>query len=477
MESPVVEKKVFSAEQYTGPSTFTPVHCHSLYSILDGVSEPWQYAKACKERGYPAMALTEHGHMGSVPDLYFACKKYGVKYIAGCFLPGQRVLLDSGVESIDKLLPGNLVVTDKNRLRPVVNVQKRDYDGEVIRVKAWGMEEVVATPEHPFLVREVVREEFKRGCWREEITVGMRQLSDVKRQLYHRTYCTKRSKDRTNKRRFRFYLCLPRLNNHNKLRTINIKEYFGEVTHTKAIIPDKLIVDQELLWIMGLWLAEGPASYGKLSFWLGGDEYHFYERISSYFAQFGLTTSCYPRKDSYALDVVVFSVHFAKVFEAVFGCGFADKRFPWWLMSSLNRQQAKVLLDGLFDGDGKIKHDMSVLKLSNESLVWQARLLLTCIGQSSAITPIECNNSDNVSYSMRRRESGKYYYDFDEDYIYLPVYDVQREQYKGPVYNIEVEDDNTYNVGVAVHNCELYLNDYEPDRKALTIPLKTVKKA
>lgn len=72
------------AADYKGPSQFVHLHNHTVFSTLDGVSTPEQYAEQCQKRGYPAMAATEHGHMGSVPDMLFAFKKVGVKFIAGC---------------------------------------------------------------------------------------------------------------------------------------------------------------------------------------------------------------------------------------------------------------------------------------------------------------------------------------------------------------------------------------------------------
>jgi DNA polymerase-3 subunit alpha len=55
-----------------------------VFSALDGVATPEQYAEQCFERGYPAMSATEHGHMASVPDMYLAFRKHGIKYIPGC---------------------------------------------------------------------------------------------------------------------------------------------------------------------------------------------------------------------------------------------------------------------------------------------------------------------------------------------------------------------------------------------------------
>lgn len=76
--------KIYEPHEYAGPSHFVHLHNHTVFSALDGVATPEQYAQLCNERGYAAMSATEHGHMASVPDMYLAFKKYGVKYIPGC---------------------------------------------------------------------------------------------------------------------------------------------------------------------------------------------------------------------------------------------------------------------------------------------------------------------------------------------------------------------------------------------------------
>jgi hypothetical protein len=73
-----------SPDDYTGPKHFVHLHNHTVFSTLDGVATPEQYATQCAKRGYPAMSATEHGHMGSVPDMHAAFKKVGLKFIAGC---------------------------------------------------------------------------------------------------------------------------------------------------------------------------------------------------------------------------------------------------------------------------------------------------------------------------------------------------------------------------------------------------------
>ena len=77
-------KKIWTPEEYDGPTQLVHLHNHTVFSKLDGVATPEQYAEECKKRGYPAMSATEHGNMASVPDMHVTFKKYGVKYIPGC---------------------------------------------------------------------------------------------------------------------------------------------------------------------------------------------------------------------------------------------------------------------------------------------------------------------------------------------------------------------------------------------------------
>ncbi len=63
---------------------FVNLHCHSSFSILDGLSEPSQVAERSAKLGYNAASLTDHGNMGGCCELEKACKKIGIKPIHGC---------------------------------------------------------------------------------------------------------------------------------------------------------------------------------------------------------------------------------------------------------------------------------------------------------------------------------------------------------------------------------------------------------
>jgi len=59
------------------------LHAHSEYSLLDGACKIEAMAARAAEMGQPALGLTDHGVMNGAVDLYKACKKHGIKPIAG----------------------------------------------------------------------------------------------------------------------------------------------------------------------------------------------------------------------------------------------------------------------------------------------------------------------------------------------------------------------------------------------------------
>jgi DNA polymerase-3 subunit alpha len=59
------------------------LHAHSEYSLLDGACKIDAMAARAAEMGQPALGLTDHGVMNGTVDLYKACKKHGIKPIAG----------------------------------------------------------------------------------------------------------------------------------------------------------------------------------------------------------------------------------------------------------------------------------------------------------------------------------------------------------------------------------------------------------
>jgi len=64
-------------------NSYVPLHVHSHYSLLDGLSSPTQIARRAKELGCPAVAITDHGGISGIVEFDAACRRLGIKPIFG----------------------------------------------------------------------------------------------------------------------------------------------------------------------------------------------------------------------------------------------------------------------------------------------------------------------------------------------------------------------------------------------------------
>ena len=63
---------------------FVHLHTHTEYSLLDGATKISALVEETKKRGWKAVAITDHGCMYGVMQLYSACLSAGIKPIIGC---------------------------------------------------------------------------------------------------------------------------------------------------------------------------------------------------------------------------------------------------------------------------------------------------------------------------------------------------------------------------------------------------------
>ena len=84
--------------------SFTHLHVHTEFSLLDGSCKIKEIVARAKELGMDSLAITDHGVMYGVIDFYKAAKEAGIKPIIGCEVyvaPGSRFNKEAG-QSEDK---------------------------------------------------------------------------------------------------------------------------------------------------------------------------------------------------------------------------------------------------------------------------------------------------------------------------------------------------------------------------------------
>lgn len=475
---------IIKPEQYTGPSEFVHLHSHTVFSALDGVATPEQYAEACQSRKYPAMSATEHGHMASVPDMHLAFKKQGVQFIPGCFLPSQPILTDQGVKDFQDVQFNDQVLTHLGRFRPVNNVQVRPYQGDVIRIRAWGIEPQVCTPEHPLLVKEKTAKEgsmdWRTAQYLYDKTTGHRGTNEP--HVFQPPY--------------QYYLCVPRLlppsPSAETTRSLGgmmcwdpYAGSYGVSEEPKDIIstsPEDTEHRERFLWMLGYWLAAGSVVDGKIIFNPRVNTLSHCVRIHKFFHDYNVECSHIteymsdtPRSMSGMQIIAQFS-SLAQMLSHLFDPDPCLRHIPLEWLYHMDSSQSEAMLQGIRDSSTCADARSNYIITRSRTLAWQVRILLSKL-QEPWSSPIS-NLKHDQSYTLYCGDStplgpdsedgvSQYQPPYNEQYLYLPIYDVQRETYEGQVYNMEVHEDNSYYTGVAAHNCEIYYNDYEPQRQSL----------
>ncbi|MBE7075994.1 MAG: DNA polymerase III subunit alpha [Clostridiales bacterium] len=89
---------------------FVHLHCHTEYSLLDGIARIKKLVEMAKESGARAVAITDHGNMYGTLQFYEECITSGIKPILGCeFYICNDLTKKQGKDDI-----GHLVLLAKN---------------------------------------------------------------------------------------------------------------------------------------------------------------------------------------------------------------------------------------------------------------------------------------------------------------------------------------------------------------------------
>lgn len=62
---------------------FVHLHLHTEFSLLDGLARINKLVDIVKERGWKAVAITDHGNMYGVIKFFEACVQNGIKPVIG----------------------------------------------------------------------------------------------------------------------------------------------------------------------------------------------------------------------------------------------------------------------------------------------------------------------------------------------------------------------------------------------------------
>ncbi len=385
---------------------------------------------------------------------------------SACFHPSQLVLTIDGAKEIRKIEVGDKVLTHRGRFRKVKQVFVRDANSLLsFECKKLPKSTLKVTDEHPILA-------YKDGeaGWYPAYMINEGDKVAL-------SYPTE-TKD------------VEKIFVNEFVDGVTVKEgkcsyeysggKFNAFVHTTKSINNTISVDYDLMKLFGFYLAEGTVSEGDcVRFTLSADEEEYCDEIISImYDYFGVTSRTEKNKNQKRkwLSIRFHSTILAKIFLNLFGTGFNKKRIPGWFMT-LPVEKQKGLMSGMIRGDGTIFKNWNninaKLVMSNTNLVysfWQMCMrsgVFAALGKESMpklgnVQPIRCTLGDSKGQLLMNElfeETIQETVGEDKTFVmngivFTDVEKIEKIDYKGAVYNLEVEEDHSYIANmVSVHNC------------------------
>lgn len=367
-----------------------------------------------------------------------------------CFTPDNLVLTSKGYKKISEIQIGDLVLTHTGNFKPVINVFTRKYEGDILRIKSSSSPEYIeCTPNHKF---QYLKNYYCHRKGRESRSCLVCKQKDCSKEVKIESYWEEAKNIDKND-----YIQYANFNiTNNKIILKDKYEFKVKSSKTKEILP--LLSDRLLNYIIGLYIAEGSFKDREINFAFHINEKEYVKRVSDFFTQYGFTVHIKQHSIN-GVVVIISSTKLSKFFNHYCGYLSKNKHIPYELV---NNKAVFEIFDGIFHGDGHGYTSSSELSITTVSKELILQLALFCrankwlfnIYKGKGGYRHNCNHQDYyvISFIPKYSKSSSLFY--LEDKCFVKIKDIQKIQYSGLVYNLEVEEDHTYTVNnIIVSNC------------------------
>jgi len=379
-----------------------------------------------------------------------------------CLMPQEEIITDTGVRKICDIKVGDKVLTHKGRFRRVKSIMRRDYSGPIVSIRPYFAKPFRVTPEHPILTNK-----------------GWVRAKELESE----------------------YIAYPRLASHSSIAPKIMVTYemrrngfhkCPNSSHTANYFREQVRLDKRLtaseMRLIGYYLAEGSVSSHSIHLDFGKTpiELEYAKDAGGLFRQLFSREASIRRLPEGGYQVAFGSIEAARWFGELFGKVSEQKRIPFpWLRAK--PELVIELLRGYFRGDGSHSGNAISCVTTSKTLAYQIRFLLARFGIISGISTrnprggviqgrtVRTNESYQVrisriqankgfellgirehitkkrNFRLKARTEGKY---LRGSYLRFKIHSKSTSVYAGPVYNLEVDQDNSY-VGTSsiYHNC------------------------
>ena len=414
--------------------------------------------------------------------------------VMACLPAGEMVTTRRGLVPIEQVLEGDLVLTHRSRWKRVTGTTVRRHDGQLVTVTPFGLMPVRMTEEHPV---------WSAGSRFDSLgprgSATNRLLPSVWSFIEARHLKVGPLKSGS-------FIFAPLPTDEYLCPSFDLAEYVGvpkahgigwhvsedTLRWKKRMMPRRLVVDEEVALLLGLYIAEGSVGrHGtQISFGLNKKETHLRDFIVDVArSRLNSQVSVVTATGHGGMAILIQSSVFARLLVAL-GAR-ENKHIPWdwwWKWPTATRL---ALVRGWLMGDGHIaragKAHLSAVSIA-QSWLYQAQLALWESGLVSSLGVFKqpeifrgkpcghrpawrltLSSSDTAKLLAAPTEVERKHWGAHGCIALsrtcsksLPVAGgaalrlrkIGREDFAGMVYNLHVEEDESFVVGgIAVHNC------------------------
>lgn len=355
-------------------------------------------------------------------------------YEISCFPRGTRILTQRGDVNIEDLLIDDKVFTHTNELQRIKNLQRKYSQERKYKIEVQCGDDIICTPEHPFYITQESKKSWKNFGQSIKGDKVWKEAKDLKENDI-----LVRSVPQIHKGSIYDVLSIPK----QRINNLPTKESWKDnVFHYS---------DPKVARWLGYFLGDGSANVrtGKVSILIANrhkDKY--YQVYKEIMANFDVEIK--ERELRGCIELFFYSHRFAKFMKKEFYDKSGRKKIEWNIINSRNY---KNIYQGLMESDGFDNGYNKSFTNTSLSLIGTMRSILANMG-ISAKTNKRMHSFGGESYFLIWTESKLKHYGFDGKYLYTRVKKVSHSLRSCSVYNLEVEDDNSYVAnGYIVHNC------------------------
>jgi hypothetical protein len=372
---------------------------------------------------------------------------------AHCYMSNSLVFTPDGNKTINSFYVGDKLFNHIGEVDSVSHVFEKDYDGEVVSVRAWGLPSFNVTAEHPILIFRNIRD-IKEYEDIEESDGGVLVIKKQKQKVEKRKLMWVEAKDIIDTD----WLVTPKTKFQSK--PFAGLPYIGISNKTKNIPEQLNHPNNDVAWMFGLYIADGNSVKNhKICFTFSITEKDYIARLKKAFDILGLKIRI--KEHTTYIRVYCDSSVLARSFDSWFGHYSTERQIPEFLLTE--GWDVESIIDGIFCGDGFYRKEIKYISMSNKPLIYQLRNILINLDYKPTIFEQKhgdtAYNSHNSSYTLAwNLKNAVSKLKNDSNYLYNPIRNIKSNKYIGKVYNLEVKNNHSYIVdGVASHNCMAWI--------------------